>query len=99
MNDVQAGPGPGARVVVGVDGTPSSLAALRRAACQARNRGASLDIVYVIPAGPNGAAEASGYEMLEMSVRSGAPHGLNAPAGPVSGGAGRRGTRFARIRD
>ena len=80
MNDAQAGPGRGTRAVVGVDATPGSLAALRRTAYQARNRGASLDIVHVIPAGANAAAEASGYEMLDMSVRSVAPHGLNAPA-------------------
>jgi hypothetical protein len=40
MNDVQAGTDPGARVVTGVDGTPNSLAALRRAAGQAAARGA-----------------------------------------------------------
>lgn len=80
MNDVQAGRGRGTRVVVGVDGTPSSLAALRRAAYQARNRGASLDIVFVIPAAANAAAEASGYELLDLTVRHVAPHGLDAPA-------------------
>ncbi len=80
MSDGQAWPGRGARVVVGVDGSPSSLAALRRAAYQARNRGASLDIVFVIPAAANAAAEASGYEMLDLTVRNAAPHGLDAPA-------------------
>jgi nucleotide-binding universal stress UspA family protein len=80
MNDVPAGPAQGGRIVVGVDGTPNSLAALRRAVYQARERGACLDIVYVIPAGSNEAAEASGYEMLDISVRQVAPQGLGGPA-------------------
>jgi nucleotide-binding universal stress UspA family protein len=37
------------RVVVGVDGSPNSLAALRRAIAQARMRDAELDVVRVIP--------------------------------------------------
>jgi nucleotide-binding universal stress UspA family protein len=80
MNDVPAGPDPSSRVVVGVDGTPNSLAALRRAARQARDRGSCLDIVYVIPAGANAAAEASGYELLGMSVRHVAPRELDGRA-------------------
>ena len=40
MNGVQARSDPRRRVVFGVDGTPDSLAALRRAASQARKRGA-----------------------------------------------------------
>jgi hypothetical protein len=78
MSDMQPGAGSRRRVVVGVDGTPNSLAALRRAAYQARKRDAELD--DVIPAGANGAAEASGYEMLNMSVRHIFPHGLHGPA-------------------
>jgi nucleotide-binding universal stress UspA family protein len=69
MNDVAAGSGPRGRVVVGVDGTPNSLAALRRAVFQARKRGAPLNTVHVIPGGANEAAEASGYEMLDMALR------------------------------
>lgn len=69
MNDMAAGSGPHGRVVVGVDGTPNSLAALRRAVYQARKHGAPLNIVYVIPAGASEAAEASGCEMLEMALR------------------------------
>lgn len=80
MNDVPAGYGPCRRVLVGVDGTPNSLAALRRAAHEARKRGACLEVVYVIPAGSGEAAEASGYEMLDMSVRQVAPQGLGGPA-------------------
>lgn len=37
------------RVVVGVDWSPNSLAALRRAGAQARQRHAELDVVHVIP--------------------------------------------------
>lgn len=80
MSDLQPGTGPRRRVVVGVDGTPNSLAALRRAADQAGQRDARLEIVYVIPAGANGAAEASGYEMLNMAVRHVSPRGLDRPA-------------------
>ena len=80
MNDGPAGPGPRGRVVTGVDGTPNSLAALRQAVYQARTRGAGLEIVYVIPAGANEAAEASGYEMLDIALRHVAPEG---PGGPV----------------
>ncbi|GAA3939084.1 hypothetical protein GCM10023085_20700 [Actinomadura viridis] len=39
-------------VVVGVDGSPNSLAALRRAADEARRRHARLDVVRVLPPGP-----------------------------------------------
>ena len=76
MNDGSAGPGSRGRVVVGVAGTPNSLAALCRAAYQARNRGASLNVVYVIPAGANATAEASGCEMLGIAAgsRSAAAH-------------------------
>lgn len=36
------------RVVVGVDGTPNSLAALRHAALEAAQREAALDVVHVV---------------------------------------------------
>jgi nucleotide-binding universal stress UspA family protein len=36
-------------VVVGVDGSPNSLAALRRAAAEAKRRGARLDVICVKP--------------------------------------------------
>ena len=38
-------------VVVGVDGSPNSMAALRRGAAEAERREARLDVVQVIPAG------------------------------------------------
>jgi nucleotide-binding universal stress UspA family protein len=37
------------RVVVGVDGSPNSVAALKRAIVQARSRAAELDVVQAIP--------------------------------------------------
>ncbi|WP_344949041.1 universal stress protein [Actinomadura miaoliensis] len=44
---------PGPRcVVVGVDGSPNSIAALRRAAAEARRRHAVLDVIHVL--GPRG---------------------------------------------
>jgi hypothetical protein len=44
MNDVAAGSGSQGRVVVGVDGAPDSLAALRRAVYQARLARASCPV-------------------------------------------------------
>ena len=38
-------------VIAAVDGSPNSVAALRRAVSQARRRHAELDIVYVLPSG------------------------------------------------
>ncbi|MGK5550734.1 universal stress protein [Actinomadura kijaniata] len=43
------------RVVVGVDGSPNSVAALRRAAAEARDRGARLDVVQVLEPVPGNA--------------------------------------------
>jgi hypothetical protein len=44
MSDVQAWPGRGTRAVVGADGTPSLVAALRRAAAAPRvSRGSGTD--------------------------------------------------------
>jgi nucleotide-binding universal stress UspA family protein len=83
MNEGPASSGPRGRVVAGVDGTPNSLAALRRAVYQARHREAGLEIVYVIPAGANEAAEASGYEMLDIALRHVAPEGPGQPAGRI----------------
>ena len=68
------------RIVVGVDGSRNSLVALCRAADEARTRGAGLELVYVLPPGSAPAAIASGYAMLDMSVRCCAPDGLDVPA-------------------
>ena len=75
MIDGPAGSGPRGRVVVGVDATPNSLAALRRGAYQARHRDASLNIVHVIPAGAGEPAAASSYEMPGIALRHVAPEG------------------------
>ena len=83
MRDVTSCAGLHRCIVVGVDGSPNSLAALQRAACLGRERSAGLAIVYVIPADSSPAAETSGYELLGMSVGSIAPHGLGVPADRV----------------
>src|SRR5579859_1274944 len=51
------------RVVVGVDGSPNSLQALRRAAGQAYRRGGGLEVVYVIPP-DSGPAEATAGDVV-----------------------------------
>ncbi len=80
MNDEPAGSGSRRRVLVGVDGIPNSLTAPRPAAHQARYRDASLNIVYVIPAAANKAAEVSSYEMPGIALRHVAPEGPGGPA-------------------
>lgn len=86
MNDVPTGSGPRNRVVVGVDGTPNSLAALRRAVYQARKRGASLGIVCVIPAGSN----LLGGDVVPYCLsRARRPVDTCASAGPRSAAGGR----------
>jgi nucleotide-binding universal stress UspA family protein len=64
------------RVVVGVDGSPNSLAALRRAAVQAAKRGTGLEMVHVISRDDDPAAEDAGYAMLDMAARCVAAAGL-----------------------
>jgi nucleotide-binding universal stress UspA family protein len=56
------------RVVVGVDGSPNSLAALRRAVMQARLRSAELDVVQVIPHDADKAAVSAARAMLEELI-------------------------------
>ncbi|MGO9082119.1 MAG: universal stress protein [Streptosporangiaceae bacterium] len=76
-----------ARIVVGVDGSPNSLAALNRAGYLARMSDASLDMVYVIPARASAAAESVGLEMLDMCARYLASRGLGvAPEQTVARG-------------
>jgi nucleotide-binding universal stress UspA family protein len=68
-------------VVVGVDGSPNSIAALRRAARQARRRLSELMIVYVIPVGSGAVeAEAAG-DTLSGAVQAAFPDGLRMAAG------------------
>jgi nucleotide-binding universal stress UspA family protein len=80
MAAVQESAGRWRHVVVGVDGSPNSLAALRRAAGQACQRGAGIEIVYVIPAGSEPAAASAGYAMLAMAERCVAPEGFHVPS-------------------
>ena len=54
---------------VGVDGSPDSLAALRRAIVQAAGRGASVEMVYVTPSEADPAAVSAGYAMLDAAAR------------------------------
>jgi nucleotide-binding universal stress UspA family protein len=65
-----------APVVVGVDGSPNSMAALRRAIVQASARGAALEMIYVIPCEAGLAAVAKGYALLEAAARCMAAAGL-----------------------
>jgi nucleotide-binding universal stress UspA family protein len=67
-------------VVVGIDGSPNSLAALRRAVYRAREHGADIELVHVIPAGSDAAAVAAARAMLGMAVRCEFPGGLEIPA-------------------
>ena len=63
-------PMPGPRpVIVGVDGSPNSLAALRRAAVQAAERGTALEMIYAIPADTDLSAVGAGYVMLDAAGR------------------------------
>ena len=64
------------RVIAAVDGSPNSVAALRRAVSQARRRHAELDIVYVLPSGTDAGAAAAGQDLLACAVRQAFPDGL-----------------------
>lgn len=66
-------PGP---VVVGVDGSPNSMAALRRAVLKAAERGADMEMIYVIGCDADPAAVSAGYAMLDAAARSVAAAGL-----------------------
>lgn len=79
MAGSQAREAPRGPVVAGVDGSPNSLAALRRAVYQARWRGAWVELVYVLPSGADMDAEAAAYVMLQMAVRCENPGGLDVP--------------------
>jgi nucleotide-binding universal stress UspA family protein len=66
-------------VVVGVDGSPNSLAALRRAGYEARQRAAGMLLVYSVPAQAHHDAVTRGYRMLDMAVRCEFPDGPTVP--------------------
>jgi nucleotide-binding universal stress UspA family protein len=67
------------RVVVGVDGSCDSGAALRQAASQARQRNATLDVVYVISADADDSAAVAARVMLGEFTRRECPGGIGAP--------------------
>jgi nucleotide-binding universal stress UspA family protein len=80
MTEVQESADRWRRVVVGVDGSPNSLAALRRAVHHARQRGAGIELVRVIPEDSDTEAASAGHAMLGMAVRCEIPGGLGVPA-------------------
>ena len=64
------------QIVVGVDGSANSMAALRRALERAAERGAGVEMIYVIPVDAELAAVAAGYAMLGAAARCVAASGL-----------------------
>jgi nucleotide-binding universal stress UspA family protein len=54
------------RIVAGVDGSPNSLAALRRAAAEAQRRHTSLDVIRVLPGGRLRSFAGTGSEWLRL---------------------------------
>jgi hypothetical protein len=66
-------------VVVVVDGSPESGAALRQAASQARQRNALLDIVSIVPDGTDGPASILARVKLGELTRRECPYGIGVP--------------------
>jgi hypothetical protein len=66
-------------VVVVVDGSPESGAALRQAASQARQRNALLDIVAILPDGTDGPASILARVKLGEFTRHECPYGMGVP--------------------
>lgn len=64
------------RVVVGVDGSRNSVAALHLAVTEAMRRHAKLDIVHVVPSDAYDAQVSDGAVMLESIVSREFPEGL-----------------------
>ena len=73
-------PGQHRVVVVVVDGSPESGAALRQAASQARQRNALLDIVAFLPDGTDGPASILARVKLGEFTRHECPYGMGVPA-------------------
>jgi hypothetical protein len=73
-------PGQHRVVVVVVDGSPESGAALRQAASQARQRNALLDIVAILPDGTDGPASILARVKLGEFTRHECPYGMGVPA-------------------
>ncbi len=76
MTAMQVSTRPPGPAVVGVDGSSNSMAALRRAVLQASERGADLEMIYVIPGDAVPAAVSAGYAMLDAAARCVAAAGL-----------------------
>ena len=76
MTAMQASTRPPGPVVVGVDGSPNSMAALRRAVLKAAERGADVEMIYVIGCDADPAAVSAGYAMLDAAARCVAAAGL-----------------------
>jgi nucleotide-binding universal stress UspA family protein len=68
------------RIVVGVDGSPNSVAALRRAVMQAGQRHAELELAYVVAPGAGPPAIAAGIQQLTDVAGRAFPGGLGVPA-------------------
>jgi len=66
-------------VVVVMDGSPESGAALRQAASQARQRNALLDIVCIVPDGTDGPASILARVKLGEFTRRECPYGMGVP--------------------
>jgi nucleotide-binding universal stress UspA family protein len=60
---------PPGQVIVGVDGSPNAMAALRRGLERAADRGAGVEMIYVIPPDAELAAVTAGYAMLDAAAR------------------------------
>ena len=69
----------GRRVAVVVDGSEASAAALRRAASQARQRNALLDVVAILPADADISARVAARVRLGEFTRQECPYGVGAP--------------------
>jgi nucleotide-binding universal stress UspA family protein len=68
------------RIVVGVDGSPNSVAALRRAVMQAAQRHAELELAYVVAPGAGPLALETGTQLLKDVVGRAFPGGPGVPA-------------------
>ena len=67
------------RVVAGVDGSPNSLLALRRAVSAARLCQACVELVRVLPSDATPATQMAGLGALGMAVRCEFPEGTGVP--------------------
>jgi nucleotide-binding universal stress UspA family protein len=70
---------PPRRVVVAVDGSTGSAAAFQRAAEQARQRNALLDVVCLLPPSADAAAATMARVMLGQFTRRQCPYGVGTP--------------------